>query len=75
MKYVSPTRLKILMMMFFGTGTIGILVGLIIATPQTTMMITFLGVINVSLGAFFVWVYLTQEQKPPDKRKKKRKDH
>lgn len=74
MKYVSPTRLKVLMMMFFGTGIMGLIIGLVVAPPQTTMFITFLGVINVSLGAFFVWVYLTQEQKPPDKRKRKRRD-
>lgn len=74
MKYVSPTRLKVLMMMFFGTGIMGLIIGLVVAPPQATMFITFLGVINISLGAFFVWVYLTQEQKPPDKRKKKRRD-
>lgn len=71
MKYVSPIRLKVLMMLFFSTGVMGIIIGLLIAPPQSTMLITFMGVINVSLGAFFVWIYLTQEQKQPDKRKKK----
>lgn len=47
--------------------------GLLVAPPQSTVFITLLGVINISLGAFFVWVYLTQEKSPPDKRKKKRK--
>ena len=74
MRYVSPTRLKVLMMMFFGTGIMGIIIGLAVAPPSSTMIITFMGVINVSLGAFFVWIYLVQEPKPQDKRKKKRKD-
>lgn len=73
MKYIDPNRVKVLMMMFFGTGVIGLSVGLLVAPPQLTMFVTFLGVVNVSLGAFFVWVYLTQQEKPIDKRKKKRK--
>lgn len=73
MKYVEPNRIKVLMMVFFSTGIIGILMGLLVAPPQSTVFITLLGVINISLGAFFVWVYLTQEKSPPDKRKKKRK--
>jgi len=36
-------------------------------------MITFMGVINIGLGAFFTFIFLTQVQKAPDKRKKKRK--
>ena len=61
------------MAMFFATGAIGMLMGLQIAPPSMTMYITFLGVINFSLGAFFTYVLLTQEKKSPDKRKKKRK--
>jgi len=30
-------------------------------------------VINIGLGAFFGFIYLTQTRKDPDKRKKKRK--
>ncbi len=61
------------MMMFFTTGVIGIIIGLSVAPPSITMMITFMGLINVGLGAFFTFVFLTQIQKSPDKRKKKRK--
>ena len=61
------------MMMFFATGTIGIVIGLIVAPPTMTLMITFMGVINIGLGAFFTFILLTQIQKEPDKRKKKRK--
>ncbi len=74
MKYVSPTKIKVLIMMFFGVGIVGIYIGLEIALPESTVYITLLGVINVSLGAFFVWVHLVQEPKPQDKRKKKRRD-
>ena len=73
MRYIHPNRLKVLIMMLLGTGAMGMIMGLVVAPPQSTVYITLLGVINTSLGAFFVWVYLVQEPKPTDKRKKKRK--
>ena len=75
MKYVKPLRLKVLMMMFFCTGIIGIIVGLYVAPPQATLLITFLGVINLSLGTFFGWIFLTQTPELDNKRKKKRNDN
>lgn len=79
MKYVKPSRLKVMMIMFFGTGILGIIVGLYVAQPSVTsytrLLITFLGVINLSLGAFFGWIFLTQTPELDDKRKKKRNDH
>lgn len=61
-------------MMFFATGVLGIIVGLSpIAGKEQTIFITFMGVINVGLGAFFTFIFLTQEAKAPDKRKKKKK--
>lgn len=74
MKYVKPFRLKVMMAMFFGTGIIGIIVGLS-SSQQTTLFVTFLGVINLSLGAFFGWIFLTQPPESDDKRKKKRNDN
>jgi uncharacterized membrane protein HdeD (DUF308 family) len=72
MKYVKPLRLKIMMGMFFGSGIVGIIVGLYIAPPQGTLMITFMGVINLALGAFFGWIFLNQKPElSDDKRKKK----
>ena len=60
--------------MFFATGILGIIIGLSGFTPASfKMMITFMGVINIGLGAFFTFIYLTQTRKDPDKRKKKRK--
>jgi len=61
------------MMMFYATGALGIVIGLTVAQGGATLMITFLGVINIGLGAFFTFILLTQTQTTPDKRKKKRK--
>ncbi len=62
------------MMMFFGTGIMGMVMGLTVAPGgNMTMILTFMGVVNVGLGAFFTFTFLTQTRKEPDKRKKKRK--
>ncbi len=61
------------MMMFFGTGTMGLVMGLLVAPPSMTMILTLLGVINIGLGAFFTFIFLTQIPNTPDKRKKKKK--
>ena len=50
------------------------IVGLVIAPPSATMIITFMGVVNFGLGGFFAYIFLTQSKKAPDKRKKKRKN-
>jgi hypothetical protein len=78
MKYVNPLRLKVLMMMFLGTGILGIFIGLFVApslSKDSSLLITFLGVINLSLGGFFGWIFLTQkpEEEETGKRKPKRK--
>ena len=73
MRYIEPIKVKVLMVMFFATGSLGILVGLSPIAASVTVMITFLGVVNVGLGAFFAFLFLTQIKKDPDKRKKKRK--
>jgi len=73
MRYIEPTRVKVLMMMFYATGIMGLIIGLGVAPPSMTIMLTFMGVINIGLGAFFTFIFLTQIKKDPDKRKKKRK--
>jgi len=73
MRYISPVRVKVLMMMFYATGIMGLIIGLVIAPPSMTIMITFMGLVNIGLGAFFTFLFLTQVQKEPDKRKKKKK--
>ena len=61
------------MMMFYATGSMGLIIGLAYAPPSMTMMITFMGLVNIGLGTFFTFLFLTQVQKAPDKRKKKKK--
>ena len=73
MKYIEPIRVKVLMIMFYATGVAGMIIGLAIAPPNAVVIITFMGVINFGLGAFFSFIFLTQVEKEPDKRKKKRK--
>ena len=73
MRYIDPVRVKVLMMMFYATGIMGLIIGLAVAPPSMTVMITFMGLVNVGLGAFFTFLFLTQVQKAPDKRKKKKK--
>ena len=75
MRYIEPTRVKVLMMMFFATGIGGVIMGLSGVTPpgDIKIMITFMGIVNIGLGAFFTFLYLTQIQAEPDARKKKKK--
>jgi len=70
LKYIKPKKLKVLIAMFFGTGAMGIFVGLVIAEGMQTVYITLLGVINLCLGGFVVWVLVTQKAKVRDSRKK-----
>jgi hypothetical protein len=73
MRYIEPIRVKVLMIMFFATGSFGVVIGLSPIAASVTVMITFLGVVNIGLGAFFAFLFLTQIKKDPDKRKKKKK--
>ena len=66
MKYVPPKKLKVLMILFFGTGIWGIFFGL----TQNFFYLTMLGVINICLGGFVGWLFFTQKPKSRDKRKK-----
>lgn len=66
MRYVKPTKLKVLMIMFFGTGIWGIAMGLWV----NVIYLTTLGVINICLGGFVGWLFFTQVPKLRDKRKK-----
>jgi len=75
-RYIAPIRVKVLMIMFFGTGTMGMIMGIFVAPsqlPAMTLIITLMGVVNFGLGAFFTFIFLTQLPNTPDKRKKKRK--
>ena len=71
MKYVKPSKLKLLVIMFFGSGAVGIVLGL---THHTTYL-TLLGVVNLVMGGFMGFLLLTQTPSLRDKRKKKRSDN
>ena len=53
----------------------GIIIGLSTIAPagNIKIILTFMGVVNIGLCAFFTFTYLTQTRKEPDKRKKKKK--
>ena len=72
MKHVPPTKLKVLMIMFFAASGFGIFTGLVIATSgMQGLIITLLGVINLCLGGFMGYLLLTQKPKVRDSRKYK----
>ena len=74
MRYLEPIKVKILMIMFYAIGIVGIIVALSTITPASMkIMVTFMGVINIGMGAFFTFLFLTQIKSEPDKRKKKKK--
>jgi len=71
MKHVPPTKLKVLMIMFFAAAGFGIFTGLAIATSgMQGLMITLLGVINLCLGGLMGFLLLTQKPKVRDSRKR-----
>ena len=65
MKYISPKKLKVILLMFFGTGIWGIGTGLFV----NNFYLTSLGVVNICLGGFVGWIFLTQKPRSRDKRK------
>ena len=73
MKHVPPTKLKVLMIMFFAASGFGIFTGLAIATSgMQGLIITLLGVINLGLGGFMGYLLLMQKPKVRDSRKYKK---
>ena len=69
-KYIRPKKLKVLIALFFGSASMGIFVGLTIATGIQSLYITFLGVVNLCLGGLVGYLLLTQKPKVRDTRKK-----
>jgi hypothetical protein len=66
MKYIPPKKLKVIMGMFFGTGILGIIMGL----QVHYFYLTAFGTINLCLGGLFGYRLLTQEKPESNKRKK-----
>ncbi len=70
MRYVKPRKLKILLVMLFGSGALGIVVGLGFLGNDPIFMMSLMGVLNICLGGFFGVVFLMQEPRSDKKRKK-----
>lgn len=70
MRYVKPRKLKILLVMLFGSGALGIVVGHGILGNDPIFMMSLMGVLNICLGGFFGIIFLTQEPKSEQRRKK-----
>ena len=70
MRRLPPKKLKVLTMLFFGSGIFGIVIGLGIFGNQPIFMMTFMGVLNLGLGGFVGWIFLNQVPRSHGKRKK-----
>jgi hypothetical protein len=64
-KQLPAKKLKILMALFFGSGIIGITIGL----TYVVFMYTVMGVINLMIGALVGWMFLTREPRSTKKGK------
>jgi len=67
-KYIPPTKLKVLIVMFFVGAGVGIMIGLI----HHHMYLTLLGVVNLILGGVMGFILLMQTPKVRDSRRKKK---
>ena len=78
LKYIKPKKLKVLTGMFFGAGSLGIIMGLnaggVAGATGGGFMMTAFGTGLICIGGLTGWMLLTQEPKLRDKRKKKRSD-
>ncbi len=71
-KNLPAKKLKGLLVLFFGTGIFGIVIGNdILGLGEPNFMFTMMGVINLILGALVGWIFLTRE--PRESRKKRKK--
>jgi len=68
-KYIPPTKLKVLIVMFFVGAGVGIMIGLI----HHHMYLTLLGVVNLILGGVMGGILLLQAPRVRDDRKKYKK--
>jgi len=68
-KYIPPTKLKVLIVMFFVGAGVGILLGLF----SNYLYLTLLGVVNLILGGVMGFILLVQAPRVRDDRKKYKK--
>ena len=67
-KYIPPTKLKVLIVMFFVGAGVGIVLGL----SSNYLYLTLLGVVNLCLGGVMGGILLLQAPKVRDGRRKKK---
>ena len=72
LRYIPPKKLKVITGMFFGAGSLGIIMGL---RGGGGIEMTAFGTGLICLGGLTGWMLLTQDPKLRDKRKKKRDDN
>lgn len=70
MNYIKLRKLKAMMLILFGIGVFGIVVGLGIPGNQPILMVSFMGIISICLSGFFVRIFFTQKPRSDKKRKK-----
>ncbi len=64
---IKPKKLKVLTLMFFGTGGLGIIMGL----RSGDFNMTSIGTSFICIGGFIGWMFLTgKHDRDPRKRKK-----
>jgi len=68
-KYIPPTKLKVLIVMFFVGAGVGIMIGLF----SNYLYLTLLGVVNLILGGVMGFILLVQAPRVRDDRKKYKK--
>jgi len=68
-KYIPPTKLKVLIVMFFVGAGVGIVLGLF----SNYLYLTLLGVVNLILGGVMGFILLVQAPRVRDDRKKYKK--
>jgi len=68
-KYIPPTKLKVLIVMFFVGAGVGIILGLF----SNYLYLTLLGVVNLILGGVMGFILLVQAPRVRDDRKKYKK--
>ncbi|MBM3905745.1 MAG: hypothetical protein FJ354_03555 [Thaumarchaeota archaeon] len=72
MKWIPLKKLKVLTILFLGTGTWGIIAGMVLIKPIPLILVLF-GVINLCIGGFIGYRYFMQGPKPERSSNKRKK--
>ncbi|MFM7862359.1 MAG: hypothetical protein ACKO7Y_06420 [Candidatus Nitrosotenuis sp.] len=72
MKWIPLKKLRVLTILFLGTGTWGIIAGMVLIKPIPLILVLF-GVINLCIGGFIGYRYFMQGPKPERSSNKRKK--